>query len=135
MTTTTLDPTGTYTFTIASEPTRDAQRKTIKRLMEMQPKVQKGLAMLSKRRATTDNDPRRRAGALSEAETKLLWTKLRLVCRQAMRVIATDWNTPPDTWLFNHRWKDGGTCPCGAPLVRETVGGRTSCWCPTCQES
>ena len=80
-------------------------------------------------------DPRRCAGALSEAETKLLWTKLRLVCRQAMRVIATDWNTPPDTWLFNHRWKDGGTCPCGAPLVRETVGGRTSCWCPTCQES
>jgi hypothetical protein len=64
MTTTTLDPTGTYTFTIASEPTRDAQRKTIKRLMEMQPEVQRGLAMLSKRRATTDNDPRRRAGRI-----------------------------------------------------------------------
>ena len=79
-------------------------------------------------------DPRRRAGTLSESETAQLWTKLRLVCRQAMRVIATDWNTPPNTWLFNHRWKDGGTCPCGAPLVRETVGGRTTCWCPTCQE-
>ena len=59
-----LEPTGTYTFTITKAPTRTPQVKTIKRLMEMQPEVQKGLAMLSKRRATTDNEPRRRAGRI-----------------------------------------------------------------------
>ena len=79
-------------------------------------------------------DPRRHAGSLAEHECDLLWRKTRLVCRQAMRVIGDDWSTPPSSWLFNHRWKDGGRCPCGAPLERETIGGRTTCWCPTCQE-
>ncbi len=83
----------------------------------------------------TQLDPRRLAGSLTEPEVAALWKKLRLVCRQAMRIIGTDWGTPPRTWLFPHRWKDGGCCPCGAPLVREDVGGRTTCWCPTCQES
>ena len=63
-TTTELDPTGTYTFTITKAPERTAQVKTVKRLMEMQPKVQKGLSDLAKRRAQTDNDPRRRAGRI-----------------------------------------------------------------------
>ena len=63
-TATELEPTGTYTFTIKVAPKRTAQVKTIKRLMEMQPHVQKGLAALSKRRARTDNDPRRRAGRI-----------------------------------------------------------------------
>lgn len=81
-------------------------------------------------------DPRRPAGSLSKEETADLWKKLRLVCRQAMRIIGTSWgDPPPKTWLFPHRWKDGGRCPCGAPLVRETIAGRTTCWCPTCQES
>lgn len=80
-------------------------------------------------------DPRRHAGTLTELEVADLWKKIRLVCRQAMRVIAPNWGKPPNSWLFNHRWKDGGTCPCGAPLVREPIGGRTTCWCPTCQES
>jgi hypothetical protein len=63
-TTTELEPTGTYTFTIKSAPKRTAQVKTIKRLMEMQPHVQKGLTSLAKRRARTDNDARRRAGRI-----------------------------------------------------------------------
>ena len=63
-TTTELDPTGTYTFTITKAPERAAQVKTVKRLMEMQPEVQKGLSGLAKRRAQTDNDPRRRAGRI-----------------------------------------------------------------------
>jgi len=37
----------------------------------------------------------------------------------------------PDTWLFNHRWAGGGRCPrTGVPLVREEIGGRTTCWSP-----
>ena len=63
-TTTELDPTGTYTFTITKAPERAAQVKTVKRLMEMQPQIQKGLSSLAKRRAQTDNDPRRRAGRI-----------------------------------------------------------------------
>lgn len=63
-TTTELNPTGTYTFTIIKAPERTAQVKTVKRLMEMQPEIQKGLSSLSKRRAQTDNDPRRRAGRI-----------------------------------------------------------------------
>lgn len=63
-TATELNPTGTYTFTIKQAPTRSAQVKTIKRLMEMQPEIQKGLSALAARRARTDNDPRRRAGRI-----------------------------------------------------------------------
>lgn len=71
-------------------------------------------------------DPRRQAKTLTEAEISLLWRKLRLVSRQAIRIIGRDWGTPPDTWLFKHRWEDDGHCPCGAALRRETVGGRTT---------
>lgn len=77
--------------------------------------------------------PNRRADSLSPKEAGLLWQKCRLVARQALRVIGTDWSTPPNSWLFNHRWKDGGQCPCGTPLRRASVGGRTTCWCPRCQ--
>ena len=35
----------------------------------------------------------------------------------------------PQSWLFWHRWADGGRCPRSKqPLVREEVGGRTTCW-------
>jgi hypothetical protein len=59
-----FEPTGTYTFTISKAPERSAQVKTIRRLMEMQPEIQKGLSDLARRRAKTDNDPRRRAGRI-----------------------------------------------------------------------
>jgi formamidopyrimidine-DNA glycosylase len=56
------------------------------------------------------------------------------VCRDALEVIGTDWGTPPDSWLFNHRWKDGGICPrTGGPLKRITIAGRTTCWSPLWQ--
>ncbi|MEX2579569.1 MAG: DNA-formamidopyrimidine glycosylase family protein [Verrucomicrobiales bacterium] len=48
--------------------------------------------------------------------------------------IGDDWNRPPDSWLFNHRWKDGHHCPrCGSELSRDDLRGRTTCWCPRCQ--
>jgi formamidopyrimidine-DNA glycosylase len=51
-----------------------------------------------------------------------------------MQTIAVDWSDPPASWLMRHRWKDGGKCPrCGADLVRETLRGRTACWCSLCQ--
>ncbi|MGF1678458.1 MAG: Fpg/Nei family DNA glycosylase [Candidatus Methylacidiphilales bacterium] len=74
------------------------------------------------------------SGKLSAEHAKLLWRTVRAVCRDALRVIGTNWKTPPDHWLFNRRWKNGGKCPrCETGLRREALAGRTTCWCPTCQ--
>ncbi|MDA7901088.1 Fpg/Nei family DNA glycosylase [bacterium] len=41
---------------------------------------------------------------------------------------------PPKNWLFQHRWKKGGTCPkCKTDLARDTIATRTTAWCPGCQ--
>lgn len=83
--------------------------------------------------------PARLAGSLSPRETKTLWRECRQVCRLALRNIAgaggdlpPDLNVNiPDSWLFNHRWQDGGRCPkTKALLMREEIGGRTTCWSP-----
>jgi formamidopyrimidine-DNA glycosylase len=83
--------------------------------------------------------PRRPAGALAPDEVRTLWRECRAVCRLALRTIAgqgsklpPDLNVHiPDTWLFNHRWLDGGRCPrTHRRLVREEIGGRTTCWSP-----
>jgi len=73
---------------------------------------------------------------------KKLHAAIREVARDALRVIAgkgkklpSDLNVHiPDTWLFNHRWEDGGRCPrTGKLLRREEIGGRTTCWSPARQ--
>lgn len=77
------------------------------------------------------------AGSLTAAAARRLWEKLRHVCEESLETIGADWSDPPDEWLFTHRWKAGGHCPragCGKPLERDTVGGRTTCWCPRCQK-
>lgn len=83
--------------------------------------------------------PRRPAGSLVDAEIHTLWRECRNVCRLALRHIAGQGGKlPPDlnvnipnSWLFNHRWEDGGLCPkTKVPLVREEIGGRTTCWSP-----
>ena len=71
---------------------------------------------------------------LSRARAERLFAALKDVCRDAIRVIAPDWSPPPPSWLFPHRWKDGGTCPrTGKPLQRIKVGGRTTCYSPARQ--
>lgn len=87
--------------------------------------------------------PRRLAGSLSIAEARALWRECRHVARLALRTIAgVGGKLPPDlnvhiprTWLFWHRWEDGGLCPrTKKPLIREAVGGRTTCWSPARQK-
>jgi formamidopyrimidine-DNA glycosylase len=83
--------------------------------------------------------PKRPAGSLTAAEIKTLHRETRYVATHALRIIGTsDAATlpdPPQTWLFQHRWADGGTCPkTHTPLVREDIGGRTTCWSPTRQK-
>ena len=78
--------------------------------------------------------PAAKADFLSPAKRKQLFNHLKAVCEDALQVIGTDWGDPPDDWLFNHRWKPGGTCPVsGKPLERITVGGRTTCFSPAIQ--
>jgi len=87
--------------------------------------------------------PRRLAGSLDPAEVRTLRQECRRVCRLALQTIAgRGRDLPPDlnqhipqTWLFWHRWEDGGRCPrTGVPLRREEVGGRTTCWSPSRQK-
>ncbi|MDR1284114.1 MAG: Fpg/Nei family DNA glycosylase [Opitutaceae bacterium] len=75
--------------------------------------------------------PRQPAGSLSPATVRKLWREIRWVAEQAMQTIGETYEDPPTTWLFPHRWEDGGRCPrTGVPLVREQIGGRTTCWSP-----
>jgi len=57
-----IAPLKTVTFTINKLPRRAADRKTIQRLMQMQPHVRKGLKALQKKRRQHDNTTYIRAG-------------------------------------------------------------------------
>ena len=88
--------------------------------------------------------PGLRAGRTATVKiARTLTVTIRRVTRDALRVIAgaggklpRDLNVQiPDTWLFNHRWRDGGVCPkTKQPLRREEIGGRTTCWSPAWQK-
>jgi len=87
--------------------------------------------------------PRRLAGSLTPAEVRRLRRECRRVCRLALATIAgrADYLSPdlnvhiPKSWLFLHRWEDGGRCPrTGAKLIRKEIGGRTTCWSPARQK-
>jgi formamidopyrimidine-DNA glycosylase len=79
--------------------------------------------------------PARPAGQVNPAEAKKLYREARFVCREALRTISADFGDPPATWLFHRRWRRGGDCPRdGSPLRRAEIGGRTTCWCRSCQK-
>lgn len=68
------------------------------------------------------------------AKRKDLYKAIKEVCKDALDVIADGWKRPPDSWLFNHRWSNGGTCPkTNKSLIREKINGRTACWSPAWQ--
>ncbi len=87
--------------------------------------------------------PARPAGSLAPAEVRTLWRECRAVARLALATIAGRGDDlPPDlnaripkSWLFLHRWEDGGRCPkTKKPLARAAIGGRTTCWSPARQK-
>ena len=44
--------------------------------------------------------------------------------------------TSRKSWLFWHRWEDGGRCPSTKkPLGARKIGGRTTCWSPARQKA
>lgn len=79
--------------------------------------------------------PAETIAALSRQRRQRLFHCLKEVVGDALRVIGTTWEDPPDDWLFPHRWRRGGTCPAsGKPLTYETIGGRTTCYSPAKQK-
>ncbi len=71
------------------------------------------------------------AGLLTRADARRIWKETRFVTRGALRTIGRDWRELPRGWLFHVRWSDGQLCPrTRVPLVRERIGGRTTCWSP-----
>jgi formamidopyrimidine-DNA glycosylase len=73
--------------------------------------------------------PRRLAGELSVEELDRLRRELRAATRDAIRLGGVH------TGTFVQARGRGGTCPrCGTALERATVGGRTTYWCPACQD-
>ncbi|MHC4834148.1 MAG: hypothetical protein ACYTFH_09730 [Planctomycetota bacterium] len=57
-----IEPSTTMTFTIVKAPKAEAARKTLVRLMQMQPEIKKGLSMLKVRRDREDNIKKIRGG-------------------------------------------------------------------------
>ncbi|HUC86459.1 MAG TPA: DNA-formamidopyrimidine glycosylase family protein [Candidatus Acidoferrales bacterium] len=79
--------------------------------------------------------PARLAGKLRTAEAKRLFQELKFVCGEAMRSVGEADADPPAGWLFHERWGRGGKCPRhGVALRRAEIGGRTTCWCRSCQK-
>ena len=78
--------------------------------------------------------PARKAGSLDPSERGRLYRETRAVVRASLKNIAgpgDHWGDPPSSWLFHQRWADGGRCPrTGQLLIREKIGGRTTCWSP-----
>lgn len=73
---------------------------------------------------------------LSLYKRSRLFAEIKAVTADALSVIGTNWDDPPDSWLFNHRWRRGGFCPVsGKPLETITVGGRTTCYSPAIQKA
>jgi formamidopyrimidine-DNA glycosylase len=78
--------------------------------------------------------PARLCSKLKPAQRKALWREVRFVAREALKKIAEDFGDPPANWLFHERWRRAGHCPKHkTPLRKETIGGRTTAWCPKCQ--
>jgi formamidopyrimidine-DNA glycosylase len=125
-----------FTLTAVTEFLRRRARTPIKAVLLMQerfPGVGNWMADEILWRAALH--PRRLAGSLDAKEIQALHRETRWVAHRALEIIGAASGEklpdPPKTWLFRHRWADGGRCPkTGAPLVREDIGGRTTCWSP-----
>jgi len=130
---------GAFTVAAVAAFLRRRARSPIKAVLLMQerfPGIGNWMADEILWRATLH--PKQPAGTLTPAQIKTLHKESRWVCQHALKIIGNSTAIlpdPPKTWLFPHRWEDGGRCPkTGVPLLREEIGGRTTCWSPARQK-
>ncbi|MEQ8703018.1 MAG: DNA-formamidopyrimidine glycosylase family protein [Phaeodactylibacter sp.] len=72
-------------------------------------------------------------GLLSEEEQRAMFQNMQAILQKAVALDAV-YPDYPEEWLWNHRDK-GGTCPKdGTELQRDKVAGRSTYYCPQCQE-
>jgi formamidopyrimidine-DNA glycosylase len=70
-------------------------------------------------------DPRRPADELDTDELDRLWREMRSIIRMSVRR-----GHAGISEVIPERRRDGHCPRCGAEMVRATVGGRTTFWCP-----
>jgi formamidopyrimidine-DNA glycosylase len=76
--------------------------------------------------------PARRARDLDSAERRRTLTAMRRVLRASMRAGEVP---ARDSWLTGHRDRPHRDCPrCGTRLRTTRIAGRTTAWCPHCQQ-
>lgn len=80
-------------------------------------------------------NPKRLGNSLTEKEVTKLRNALHDILKLAVEVDA-DYHKFPESWMFVHRWggSKGSEMIDGNPIVRETVGGRTTAWVPKVQK-
>ena len=76
--------------------------------------------------------PARPTTDLSRADRDRMHRRMRTVLRNSVAVGHVPGRS---SWLTGNREKEGAPCPhCGTPLRHSRIGGRTTVWCPHCQE-
>ena len=79
--------------------------------------------------------PSRPAGKLNADKRAAFLRETKFVARKSLETLGRDYTDPPKTWLIHQKWKSKGVCPIHrTPLKRATIGGRTTAWCPKCQQ-
>ena len=78
--------------------------------------------------------PKRKSSVLEKKEVSKLYRIMRRVLTEAAERRA-DPSRFPRGWITPLRGNDDASCPRGCGTLRkDTVGGRTTYWCPDCQE-
>lgn len=80
--------------------------------------------------------PLRKVRTLTATERSRLFRETCFVAIESLRIIAPEFGDPPRGWLIHQKWKRDGICPRHrTPLRKAMIGGRTTAWCPMCQQS
>ena len=78
--------------------------------------------------------PSKRIWKLTARECITILRATKWVVRRSLETLGKDFSDPPKNWLIHQKWKRNGICPIHRlPLRHATVGGRTTAWCPKCQ--
>jgi formamidopyrimidine-DNA glycosylase len=79
--------------------------------------------------------PSCRAASLRDDERAALLRETKFVVRRSLETLGQDFSDPPRGWLIHQRWSRTGICPRHrTPLRYATIAGRSTAWCPRCQQ-